>query len=167
MVKTIGRGKKKLQKFDRRCKEELNDEWSSLYYGDCDDYDTNNFVTHNDGFDKNINGPHFESGHLFWYLKGNLHREDGPAIEMLWGDKCWYKHNKRHRTDGPAEEYSNGNKKWYQNDNLHRIDGPAIEYIFGAKEWWVNGKRHRIDGPTTIHHNKYLYEFEICHKIIL
>ena len=25
-----------------------------------------------------------------WYLNDRLHREDGPAIEWVEGDKCWY-----------------------------------------------------------------------------
>jgi len=25
-----------------------------------------------------------------WYLNGNLHREDGPAVESANGDKEWY-----------------------------------------------------------------------------
>jgi hypothetical protein len=39
--------------------------------------------------------------------KGNLHREDGPAIERNDGSKYWYLNGKKHREDGPAVEYSN------------------------------------------------------------
>jgi hypothetical protein len=53
-----------------------------------------------------------------------------------------------HREDGPAIEGANGTKKWYLNGKLHRVDGPAIEWEDGDKEWWLNGKRHRVDGPA-------------------
>jgi hypothetical protein len=52
-----------------------------------------------------------------WYLNGNLHREDGPAVE-----------------------YADGTKHWYLNDNLHREDGPAFEWADGTKEWWLDGE---------------------------
>ena len=52
-----------------------------------------------------------------WYLNGNLHREDGPAVE--WAD---------------------GTKYWYLNDKLHREDGPAVEYADGTKFCYLNGK---------------------------
>ena len=54
----------------------------------------------------------------FWRLNGNLHREDGPAIERV-----------------------NGSKFWYRNDKLHREDGPAIERADGTKEWWINDEK--------------------------
>ena len=31
-----------------------------------------------------------EFGNKTWFLNGNLHREDGPAIEWSDGTKCWY-----------------------------------------------------------------------------
>ena len=52
-----------------------------------------------------------------WYLNGELHREDGPAIEGL-----------------------NGYKSWYLNGKLHREDGPAIEGLDGYKEWYLKGE---------------------------
>jgi hypothetical protein len=53
-----------------------------------------------------------------WWLNGNLHHKDGPAIE-----------------------YTNGHKEWWQNGKLHRKSGHAVEWSNGNKEWWVNGKR--------------------------
>ena len=49
---------------------------------------------------------------------GELHREDGPAVEYADGTKHWYVDGKRHREDGPAVEYANGDKYWYV-DNLY------------------------------------------------
>ena len=49
-----------------------------------------------------------------WFLlEGELHREDGPAIEYVNGHKEWYLNDQRHREDGPAIEYANGSKSWY------------------------------------------------------
>ena len=45
-----------------------------------------------------------------------------------------------HREDGPAIECANGDKYWYLNDKLHREDGPAIEYVSGHKVWFLNGE---------------------------
>ena len=51
------------------------------------------------------------NGSREWYdKKGELHREDGPAVEWNDGTKEWYRHGKLHRVDGPAIEYSDENK---------------------------------------------------------
>ena len=56
------------------------------------------------------------------------------------GTKSWWLNGELHREDGPAIEYSNGTKLWYLNGELHREDGPAVEYSNGHKEWYLNGK---------------------------
>lgn len=59
-----------------------------------------------------------ENGSKFYYSDKELkilHREDGPAIEWVNGDKEWYINNKQHREDGPAIEWTNGNTYWYLN----------------------------------------------------
>ena len=53
----------------------------------------------------------------------------------------WYINGECHREDGPAIDWNNGIKEWLVNDKFHRIDGPAVEYPNGNKEWWVNNKR--------------------------
>jgi len=30
------------------------------------------------------------AGDTYWFLNGQLHREDGPAIESVLGTKYWY-----------------------------------------------------------------------------
>jgi len=58
-----------------------------------------------------------------------------------WGDKVWKLPNgELHREDGPAIEYSNGSKEWFLNNVRHREDGPAVEWYDGCKEWWIKGK---------------------------
>ena len=46
-------------------------------------------------------------------INGELHREDGPAIEWANGDQAWYINGKCHREDGPAFERANGTKEWW------------------------------------------------------
>ena len=79
------------------------------------------------------------NGTTHWYLNGEHHREDGPAVELANGNKYWYLNDKRHREDGPAMEYATGDKFWYLNDKCHREDGPAIELSNGDKFWYRNG----------------------------
>jgi hypothetical protein len=83
-----------------------------------------------------------EYGTKRWYLNGNLHRTDGPAIEYVSGSKEWYLNGNLHRTDGPAVELASGSKSWFLNGNLHRTDGPAVEYSDGSKFWYLNDKAY-------------------------
>ena len=55
-------------------------------------------------------------------------------------DKYWYMNGERHRENGPAVEWANGSKFWYSNDKLHRENGPAIEWVDGDKSWYLNGE---------------------------
>jgi hypothetical protein len=91
-------------------------------------------------------------GNKRWFKNGELHREDGPALECPDGFKAWYQNGKLHREDGPAIEFTNGQKEWYINGCRHRTDGPAIEYSFGIKMWYLNGVRQKI-------HNKINYNW--------
>jgi hypothetical protein len=76
-----------------------------------------------------------------WYnLNGELHREDGPAIEFADGDKYWYINGERHREDGPAIEYADGDKSWY-------INGQRLtETEFNQRTDSCIGKIVEIDG---------------------
>jgi hypothetical protein len=74
--------------------------------------------------------------------KGELHREDVPAIEYVNGTKCWYLDGNRHREDGPAIEYADGGRCWCRNGNRHRINGPAIEWSDGSEEYWIEGVKY-------------------------
>ena len=68
-----------------------------------------------------------EDGTKRWSLSGELHREDGPAIE-----------------------YANGSKFWCINGELHREDGPAIELASGYKEWWLSGCQYSKEEYTLL-----------------
>lgn len=55
-----------------------------------------------------------------WYLKGQLHRRDGPAIRI-------------------KDPYNGWVKKYYIHGELHREDGPAWDAEFGPPKWYRNG----------------------------
>jgi hypothetical protein len=77
-------------------------------------------------------------------LNGDLHREDGPAIESVYGNQWWID-NRLHRIDGPADDRADGTKWWYLEGNIHRADGPAIEEATGHKEWCLHGRYYTFD----------------------
>ena len=80
-----------------------------------------------------------EKGNKFYVNdKRQLHREDGPAVELVDGTKRWYINNQRHRSDGPAVIYANGDKEWWVNHKLHRLDGPAIEWVCGVNVHFID-----------------------------
>ena len=76
----------------------------------------------------------------YYNALGQLHREDGPAVELCNGASFWWQNGQLHREDGPAVEWPSGAKHWYQNGKLHREVGPAIEWEGGAVEWYQNGR---------------------------
>ena len=46
-------------------------------------------------------------------LDDELHRENGPAMEYVNGDKYYWKDGLLHRLDGPAQEAASGSYKAY------------------------------------------------------
>jgi len=62
------------------------------------------------------------------------------AIVRDGGGKHWYLNGQRHREDGPAIECVDGGKLWFLNGQCHREDGPACEYADGTKYWYINGQ---------------------------
>lgn len=88
------------------------------------------------------------------YANGQLHREDGPAVEWADGTKMWFQNGKLHRDGAPAVELADGGQEWHRHGKLHREDGPAMiagtmqDKFSIAHGWFVNGLRHRLDGPA-------------------
>ena len=82
----------------------------------------------------------YTNGTKGWFLNGEHHREDGPAVEYPDGTKEWFLNGERHREDGPAIEYSGRGFEWYLNGKPHREDGPAVEYPDGTNRWYLNGE---------------------------
>ena len=46
-----------------------------------------------------------------------------------------------HRDEGPAVEHASGINEWCQNGVLHRKDGPAIDFGSGGGLWFIHGRR--------------------------
>jgi hypothetical protein len=107
------------------------------------DKDGNKWYRNEHGQLHRTDGPAVDlvDGGKAWYVNGQLHCTDGPAVDWADGYKAWFVNGQRHRPDGPAVEWSNGDKEWYLNGRLHRTDGPAWEGANGDKEWWVNDQR--------------------------
>ncbi len=85
------------------------------------------------------------NGKKEWYdSESQLHRDDGPAIECLNGDREWYVHGQRHRINGPAIERSGKTILiWYNYGLKHRDGGePAVRTSFGY-EWYQNGVEYK------------------------
>jgi hypothetical protein len=65
-----------------------------------------------------------------------------PKMKVLTdGSKEWWLNGNLHRIDGPAVERADGTKMWWLEDKRHRSDGPAVECADGTKTWWLNGKQ--------------------------
>ena len=45
---------------------------------------------------------HSVEGSRWWYINGELHREDGPAVEKADGGREWWVNGTFHREDGPG-----------------------------------------------------------------
>ena len=59
------------------------------------------------------------------------------------GTKEWYLKGKLHREDGPAAIYFDGTMVWAINDELHREDGPAVYYKDNHdNQYFLNGKEY-------------------------
>ena len=54
-----------------------------------------------------------------WFLNGQVHREDGPAVTYRDGTQVWYLNGKRHREDGPAIIWADGTKQWWLNSRYY------------------------------------------------
>jgi hypothetical protein len=77
---------------------------------------------------------------VWWYLDGQKHRTDGPAVIWANGTQAWYLNGQRHRTAGPAVIHSDGTRCWWLNGQLHRTNGPAVIWADGTQHWYLNDR---------------------------
>lgn len=83
---------------------------------------------------------------------GLLHCVDGPALiypkdKVMGNGYEYYIHGNRHREDGPAVVWENGHREYWINGKLHREDGPAIDSP-NYKAYWVNGEKVTVKEVT-------------------
>ena len=93
-------------------------------------------------------------------MEGSIYELGGPAIEWRNGNKHWLLNDQLHRTDGPAidlvETELGTVKKWSINGKYHREDGPAVECGNGYKEWWIDGEKITEEEFNRIQQNKQI-----------
>ena len=62
-------------------------------------------------------------------------------VKVYSDSTVWYNlKDQLHREDGPAVNHENCYKAYSINDKLHREDGPAVEYANGSKYYYIDGK---------------------------
>ena len=98
------------------------------------------------------------TGQKVYMKNGELHHDDGPAIELPDGTKKWYLEGKEYtkeeydqlsiKKDVFKITYKKDGVYYSKNGLLHRADGPAMVLNYGYKAWYIDGKRHREDGPA-------------------
>lgn len=91
-------------------------------------------------------GRHNEDGIICYYKNGNLHREDGPAVEC---DEFreWWSHGVLHREDGPACEYEHiggCSKRWF----LNGIEISEEQFNQWLEKKQLNEKLHTTLSPS-------------------
>ena len=62
----------------------------------------------------------------------------------------WYVRGERHRRDAPAVVDAEKGREWWIFGQRHCEGGPAIERLDGTRAWWLKGRDHRTDGPAVI-----------------
>jgi hypothetical protein len=78
-----------------------------------------------------IDGPAYvvtagaNKGYTLYAINGEYHREGAPAIVYANGDESWYVKGQLHRIGGPAVNTKTV-KKWFRKDKLHRLNAPAV-----------------------------------------
>ena len=79
-----------------------------------------------------------------WCLDKNKLKTFGKQVFCVDGDgdKHWILNGQLHRENGPAIEYTNGYRSWCLNGKLHRENGPAVEFTNGRKWWYLHGKEY-------------------------
>ena len=81
-----------------------------------------------------------DTGDVYWLNDaGNLHRDNGPAVERVNGMKLWLQNGLLHRDAAPAVLWGNGTSMWFCKEHLHREDGPAVILADGSVEYWLEG----------------------------
>ena len=112
-----------------------------------------------------------------WYIDGNEHRLDGPAMITYYTrednialhaikQETWFFNGKVHRGDdepafcGYFEGGSINVKRWFVRGQLHRVDGPAIVVYYdngkvSYQAWYQHGEIHHDDGPAFVKYDVF------------
>jgi hypothetical protein len=90
--------------------------------------------------------------------------KNGIAIDEL-GNRRYYLHGQLHRINGPAVEYIDGDKFWFIKGLYHREDGPACIRVSGYIEWALNGRRCESLNDWLMHHPTMTLAEKIIFKL--
>lgn len=74
-------------------------------------------------------------------VNGNLHREDGSAVDNNDGHKEWWLNGNRHRIGEPAIIFASRDFQYYENNKCSQKDSPAVINTDGYSEYWVDGRK--------------------------
>lgn len=94
-----------------------------------------------------------KDGTVEYRLRGELHRDRGPARVRPDGTREWWRNGFPCRLDdGPSVEHADGSCDWVTAWGFDRDDGPARVGADGSREYWQAGELHRDDDqPARIH----------------
>ena len=66
--------------------------------------------------------------------ENRTNKEDNiKIIEHADGNKKWYLNGELHRVDGPAVEWADGTKQWFLNDKEYTKEAWFVEMMQGEK----------------------------------
>lgn len=83
-----------------------------------------------------------KTGLVAYYENGLAHREGGPARATPGGREEWMIRGEFHREGGPAVTSGRtGSEAYFRNGKLHNDKGPARIDASGRKEYWINGEQ--------------------------
>ena len=120
------------------------------------------------------NGCIFTKDHRYWYKDGEVHREDGPAIEFS-SFEGWFINGLCHILEGPAKIWKNGDKEWWINGQIHRLEGPAA-LNSGEELWYIRNNEYtpeehpfnifRIEYYLSKEYEEWPNEYKVLFKMI-
>jgi hypothetical protein len=86
------------------------------------------------------------------------------TAELIYGSKFHFLNGEIHREDGPAIEYFDGNWSWFDHGKMHRVSGPAAKVSESKYEWWLDGKRvtpnEVFDKMNIEQKEKFIWDFD-------
>ena len=96
------------------------------------------YATYDHFFTMSTNPITSQDGTIRYYnLRGQKHREDGPAVILPNGDKVWYLNGQVHRDNGPAIEWADGQQEWhYLGIKLNCSSQEEFEDLLKIKIFW-------------------------------
>jgi hypothetical protein len=90
-------------------------------------------------------------GNIFYSNENDKkHREDGPAVILITGEKQWRYDGKYHRLDGPAHIWHDSDRDWYIYGRHHRIGGPSVTRKNAWNCYYRKGLQHRLNAPSFV-----------------